>query len=112
MADKDVEVIVEEDATDAQAESYIWKYFVDVTHHGRRGGSKNSQCMFCYRSFTGMSKTRAVSHILGRSVTGQDTAGIIGCIPIKTKEEDRRANLKKAREGLGVVIREKEAALE
>ena len=84
MADKDVEVIVEEDATDAQAESYIWKYFVD---HGKRGGSKNSQCMFCDRSFTGMSTTRAVSHILGRPVTGQDTAGIIGCIPIKTKKK-------------------------
>ena len=54
---------------------------------------------------------------------GQGTAGIKGCITIKIKEEDRwdltikikeedrRADFKKARDGLGVVIREKEAAL-
>ena len=54
---------------------------------------------------------------------GQGTAGIKGCITIKIKEEDRwdltikikeedrRADFKKARDGLGVVIRENEAAL-
>ena len=34
-----------------------------------------------------------------------------GCIAIKNKEEDRRADLKKARDELGSVIREKEAAM-
>ena len=68
MVDSDDEVMVEEDPPDAQAESYIWKYFVDVAQYGTRGGSKNSQCMFCDRSFTGISTTRAVSHILGLQV--------------------------------------------
>ena len=103
--------MVEEDPPDAQAESYIWKYFVDVAQYGTRGGSKNSQCMFCDRSFTGISTTRAVSHILGRPVMGQSKAGIKGCIALKNKEEDRRADLKKARDELGGIIREKEAAM-
>jgi hypothetical protein len=42
---------------------------------------------------------------------GQSTAGIKVCITIKQKEEDRRADLKKARDYLGGNIREKEAAL-
>ena len=111
MVDSDDEVMVEEDPPDAQAESYIWKYFVDVAQYGTRGGSKNSQCMFCDRSFTGISTTRAVSHILGRPVMGQSTAGIKGCIALKNKEEDRGADLKKARDELGGIIREKEAAM-
>jgi hypothetical protein len=84
IIDSDDEVMVEDDPPDAQAESYIWKYFVDVAQYGTlaRGGSKNSQCMFCDRSFTGISTTRAVSHILGRPVMGQSTAGIKGCIAI------------------------------
>ncbi len=40
MLDSDDEVIVEEDPADAQAESYIWKYFVDVAQYGRKGSSK------------------------------------------------------------------------
>ena len=67
--------------------------------------------MFHHSSSTGISTTRAVSHILGRPVMGQGTAGIKGCIAIKNKEEDRRADLKKARDELGGAIREKEAAL-
>ena len=60
MDDDAADVIIDEDST-ADQESYIWKYFVDVNHFsigGRSGGSKNSQCKFCDRSFTGMSTTR------------------------------------------------------
>ena len=42
---------------------------------------------------------------------GQSIAGIKGCIALKNKEEDRRADLKKARDELGGIIREKEAAM-
>ncbi len=112
MVDSDAEVVLEEDPADAQlaaqAEYNIWKYFVDVDLYGKRGSSKNSQCKFCHfcdRSFN-ISTTDAVSHILGRLVMEQGTAGIKGC-----KEQDRRADLKKARDELGGVIREKEAAL-
>ena len=110
MVDSDGENIIEEDPADAQAESCVWKYFVDFSQYGTRGASKNSQCMFCDRSFTGISTTRAVSHVLGRPVMGQSTAGIKVCITIKPKEEDRRADLKKARDELGGNFREKEAA--
>ena len=110
MAD-DEDVIIEEDAADTQAESFIWKYFADIIHHEKKGGSKNLQCKFCDRTFTGMSTTRAVAHIFGRSVMGQATPGIKGCIAIKTEEDDRRADLKKARDELGAVIREKESGM-
>ena len=111
MVDSDGENIIEEDPADAQAESCVWKYFVGFSQYGTRGASKNSQCMFCDRSFTGISTTRAVSHVLGRPVMGQSTAGIKVCITIKKKEEVRRADLKKARAELSGNIREKEAAL-
>ncbi len=78
--DSDGEDILEEDPTDAQAESCVWKCFVDFSQYGMRGASKNFQCMFCDRSFTGISTTRAVSHVLGRPVMGQSTAGIKVCI--------------------------------
>ncbi len=41
----------------------------------------------------------------------ESTAGIKVCITITKKEEERRADLKKARDELGGNIREKEAAL-
>ena len=104
--------MIEEDEADTQAESFIWKYFADIVHHGKKGGSKNLQCKFCDRTFTGMSTTQAVTHILGRSVMGQSTPGIKGCIAIKTGEDDRRADLKKAKDELGAVIREKESAMD
>ena len=85
MSDDDI--ILEEDAADSGAESYIWKYFADISGHGKKGGSKNLQCKFCDRNFTGMSTTNAVAHILGRPVMGQATAGIKSCIPIKTNIE-------------------------
>jgi hypothetical protein len=110
MVDSDGEDIIEEDPADTQAESCVWKYFVDFAQYGTRGASKNSQCRFCDRSFTGISTTRAVSHVLGSPVMGQSTAGIKVCSTTK-KEEDRRADLKKTRDELGGNIREKEAAL-
>jgi hypothetical protein len=67
--------------------------------------------MFCDRSLTGISTTRAVSHVLGRPVIGQSTAGIKVGITIKNNAADRRADLKKARDELSGNIREKEAAL-
>jgi hypothetical protein len=110
MVDSDGEDIIEEDPADAQAESCVCKHFVDFAQYGTKGASKNSQCMFCDRSFTGISTTRTVSHVLGRPVMGQSTAGINVGITIK-EEEDKRANLKKTRNALGGNISEKEAAL-
>ena len=80
----DHNIIVEE--ADSGADSYIWKYFADISGHGKKGCSKNWQFKFCDRNFTGMSSTRAVAHILGLPVMGQATAGIKSCIAIKTKE--------------------------
>ena len=34
MAD---DIIVEEDAADSCADSYIWKYFTDISGHGEKG---------------------------------------------------------------------------
>jgi hypothetical protein len=39
MVDSDDENIVAEEPADAQAESYIWKYLVDVAQYGIRGDS-------------------------------------------------------------------------
>ena len=103
---------MQEDQPNLDAESYIWKYFADIIDHGKKGGSKNLQCKFCDRSFSGMSTTRAVAHILGRPVMGQTTSGIKSCIAIKKAEDDRRADLKKAGIELAAVIREKESALD
>ena len=70
------------------------------------------QCKFCDRWFSGMSTTRAVAHILGRPVMGQTTSGIKSCIAIKKAEDDRCADLKKARDELAAVNREKESVLD
>ena len=69
--------------------------FADTIDHGKKGGSKNLQCKFCDRSFSGMSTTRAVAHILGRPVMGQTTSGIKSCIAIKKAEDGRHTDLKK-----------------
>jgi hypothetical protein len=99
MVDRDGEDIIEEDPADAQAESYVWKYFVDFSQYGTRGGSKISLCMFCDRSFTGISTTRAVSHVPGSPVMGQSTAGtrIKVCITIKNKKRRQTCRFEKSK---------------
>lgn len=62
MADHDM--IVEQDAADIGAKSYIWKYCADNSCHGEKGDSKNLQRKFCDRRLTEMSATRAVAHTL------------------------------------------------
>ena len=62
MADHDM--IVEQDAADIGAKSYIWKYCAVNSCHGQRGDSKNLQRKVCDRKFTLMSTTRAVAHTL------------------------------------------------
>ena len=51
MADHDM--IVEQDAADIGAKSYIWKYCADNSCHGQRGDSKNLQRKVCVDSVTG-----------------------------------------------------------
>ena len=111
MADEN-DICVQQNQPNTEAESYIWKYFADILDHRKKGGccrgSKNLQCKFCDRSFSGMSTT----HILGRPVMGQTTSGIKSCIAIKKAEDDRHADLKKARDELAAVIREGESVLD
>ena len=70
-------------------------YFRNFSRFGHSGGTKNSKCMFCDREFAGISSTR--DHILGRQVLGQNKAGIKACIARNEVDDDRRADLKKAR---------------
>jgi hypothetical protein len=58
MADHDM--IVEQDAADIGAKSYIWKYCADNSCHGEKINSKNLQRTFWVRKLTEMSTTRAV----------------------------------------------------
>jgi hypothetical protein len=44
MSDDDI--ILEEDAADSGAKSYIWNYFADIRGHGEKGCSKNLLCKF------------------------------------------------------------------
>ena len=88
---------------------YVWQYFT-VTNNteAKKGGSKNAQCMFCDKSFSGCSTSRAAAHILARPVMNQDRAGIQPCVAIKKKDDDRRGSLRKAQKTMGDVIRIKE----
>jgi len=92
---------------------YVWQYFT-VTNNteAKKGGSKNAQCMFCDKSFSGCSTSRAAAHILARPVMNQDRAGIQPCVAIKKKDDDRRGSLRKAQKTMGDVIRIKEQSIE
>ena len=94
----------------ATESSYIWKYFI-TDGQTLKGGSRNVNCSFCGVEFSGCSTTRAAAHILGRPVLGQSKAGIRSCIAINTKDDNRRADLRKAQEELGAIIRSKEDAM-
>ena len=59
MADHDM--IVEQDAADIGAKSYIWKHCACNSCHRQRGDSKNLQRKVCVDSVTG---TRAVADTL------------------------------------------------
>ena len=69
---------------------YVWQYFT-VTNNteAKKGGSKNAQCMFCDKSFSGCSTSKAAAHILARPVMNQDRAGIQPCVAIKKRDDDR-----------------------
>ena len=67
--------------------------------------------MFCDRSFSGCSTTRAAAHILGRPVLGQRKAGIQACNAIYKKDDDRRAQKKNAQKAIAAVMLGKEKSL-
>ena len=60
--------------------------------------------------FVGCSTTRVTAHSLGRPVFGQTKPGILKCIAINKKGDDRRAVLKNAQRALSKVMRGKEEA--
>ena len=88
---------------------YIWQCFtVSNSSEAKKGGAKIAVCNFCDKTFFGCSTARATAHILGRPVFGQTKAGILTCITINEKDDDRRAILKNAQRVLSEVMREKE----
>ena len=76
---------------------FVWQYFA-VTNNtdARKGGAKNAVCMFCDKSFSGCSTSRAAANILGHPVLAQEKAGICPCIAIYKKDYDRRSALRTA----------------
>ena len=100
----DNEVIVDEDATDAQAESYITLGNILLMLLIMEVEEEVVPRILSACSAIGLTS-------FSYSAAEQDT-GVKGFIPIKTIDEHRRADLKKARDELGFVIRKKEAALD
>ena len=106
---------VEQPESEVAEAHYVWQYFT-VTNNteAKKGGSrsKNAQCMFCDKSFSGCSTSRAAAHILTRPVMNQDKAGIQPCVAINKKDDDRRESLRKAQKTMGNVVRVKEQSKE
>ena len=73
-------------------------HFFAVTNNtdARKGGAKNAVCMFCDKSFSGCSTSRAAANILGHPVLAQEKAGICPCIAIYKKDNDGRGALRTA----------------
>ena len=92
---------------------FVWQYFA-VTNNtdARKGGAKNAVCMFCDKSFSGCSTSRAAAHILGRPVLAQEKAGIRPCIAIYKKDDDRRSALRTAQKTIGEMMRGKEQSMD
>ena len=92
---------------------FLWQYFA-VTNNtdARKGGAKNAVCMFCDKSFSGCSTSRAAAHILGRPVLAQEKAGIRPCIAIYKKDDDRRSALRTAQKTIGEMMRGKEQSMD
>jgi hypothetical protein len=62
---------------------YIWQYFTVSNSSGaKKGVAKDVVCSFCGKTFSVCFATRATTHILRRSVFGQNRAGIQSCIAI------------------------------
>ena len=89
---------VEQPESEVAEAHYVWQYFT-VTNNteAKKGGSKNAQCMFCDKSFSGCSTSRAAAHILARPVMNQDKAGIQPCVAINKKDDEQWAMLSVSR---------------
>ena len=92
MSDEDIDNANLEQPEKSELAHFVWQYFA-VTNNtdARKGGAKNAVCMFCDKSFSGCSTSRAAAHILGRPVLAQEKAGIRPCIAIYKKDDDRRS---------------------
>ena len=61
----------------------IWNYYKSVSVQSKKGGAKNVTCTFCDQTFIGCSSSRAIAHILGRPVLGQNKANVKFCVLIR-----------------------------
>ena len=88
---------------------FLWQYFA-VTNNtdARKGGAKNAVCMFCDKSFSGCSTSRAAAHILGRPVLAQEKAGIRLYVAFYKKDDDRRSAPRTAQKTISEMMRGKE----
>ena len=113
MSDEDIDNANLEQPEKSQVAHFVWKYFA-VTNNtdARKGGAKNAVCMFCDKSFSGCSTSRAAAHILGRPVLAQEKAGIRLCIAIYKKYYDRRSALTIAQKTIGEMMRGKEQSMD
>jgi hypothetical protein len=88
----------------------IWKYYKSVGFRRKKGGAKNVICIF-YMAFTGGSSSRALTHILGRQVLGQEKSNIKACVPIRKDDDNRYVQFKTAQKILNKEMVSKEAKL-
>ena len=65
--------------------------------------------MFCDKSFSGCSTSRAAAHILGRPVLAQEKAGIRSCMAIYKKDDDR---VRTAQKTMGEMMLDKEQSMD
>ena len=89
---------------------FVWQYFAVINNtNARKGCTKNAVCMFCDKSFSGCSTSRAAAHILGRPVLAQEKAGIRSCMAIYKKDDDR---VRTAQKTMGEMMLDKEQSMD
>ena len=91
----------------------FWQYFTVTNNaNARKGCTKNAVCMFCDKSFSGCSTSRAAAHVLGHPVLAQEKAGIRPCIAIYRKDYDRRGALRTAQKTIGEMMWGKQQSMD
>ena len=108
MSDEDIDNANLEQPEKSEVAYFVWQYFAVTNNtNARKGGAKNTVCMFCDKSFSGCSTSRAAAHILGCPVLAQEKAGIRPCIAICKKDDGRRSALRTAQKFIGEMMRGK-----
>ena len=69
MSDDDINNAYLEQEEESQAAYFLWQCFaVTNNNDAGKGSAKNAVCMFCEKSFSGCSNSRAAAQILGLSL--------------------------------------------